>query len=143
MSEEKIAALESASREIETRYATILERLSNTGLILVVLGYVVYVFHLLPLSVSVQDIADNWGLSAKELAAKNLAYKGWDWITYLPGADALSLSSIALLTLTPCFCLMAAALLYIKHKDKAYIIITLLQLFVLAVAVSGFFVSGE
>jgi|GEM_PF-1059232 len=142
ITDKKIQEIESISSEIETRYANILERLSNIGLVLVILGFVVYVFHILPLSISVQSIADNWGHSASDLAAKNIVHTGWSWVKYLPGADVLSLATIALLTMTPFFCLLVTAGFYLKHKDMAYSIITILQLVVLAIAVSGIFASG-
>ncbi|NTV45031.1 MAG: hypothetical protein HGB11_00530 [Chlorobiales bacterium] len=124
---------------VENSYAVALEWVSTIGVIACLAAYLFYIFDLLPLSVSVRTISEHWGISADEAAAKGVVLTGWEWIEHLPNADMLSLASIALLTITPMICLAVASMAFLKLKDHAYTIISILQIIVLLIAVSGFF----
>jgi uncharacterized membrane protein len=125
--------------EVERSYAGVLERVSIGGVVLSILAYVLYVFHLLPLSVSVESIAGHWHVSADELASEGFVTQGWAWISHLPDADILSLAAVGLLTMTPVACLAVASLSFFRQKDYAYTIIAVLQIGALLVAASGVF----
>lgn len=124
---------------VENAYAIALEWVSTIGIIACLSAYVLYVFHLLPLSVSLETISGNWHISSNEAAAKGIVLTGWQWIAHLPKADILSLASIAILTMTPVICLAVAHTGFLKREDYAYTIISILQIVVLLVAVSGYF----
>lgn len=125
--------------DVEKAYATVLERVSWAGVLASLLAYTLYVFHLLPLSVSVESIAGNWHLGADELVSRGIVSSGWAWVANLPSADMLSLAAIAILTLTPVACLLVSSAAFLRSKDYAYALIAFLQILVLAVAVSGVF----
>jgi len=132
---------ESFSAEVERTYAAVLERASIVGIAAIAAAYLLYVLHVLPLSVQVHDIAANWHLGADELVAKGLSPSGWGWIADLGQADVLSLAAIGFLTMTPLVCLAAASASFLKRKDYAFTVIGLLQILVLLVAISGVFTS--
>ncbi|RDD31203.1 DUF1634 domain-containing protein [Prosthecochloris sp. ZM] len=132
---------EAFGADVERSYAGVLEKVSIGGLAASIIAYLLYVLHLMPLSVSVHDIAANWHLSSDELVAKGLASYGWAWAKHLPDADMLSLAAIGLLTLTPVACLAIASLAFLKKRDYAYTVISILQILVLLVAVSGVFIA--
>ncbi len=132
---------ESFGADVERSYAGVLEKVSIGGVAASIAAYLLYVLHLMPLSVSVHDIAANWHLSSDELVAKGLASSGWAWARHLPDADMLSLAAIGLLTLTPVACLIVAAAAFLKRRDYAYTLIGILQIVVLLVAVSGIFTA--
>lgn len=125
--------------EIENSYAVTLEWVLTIGIITIAATYILYIFELLPLSVSAEATSEHWSISADKAAAKGIVSIGWEWIKHIPDADALSLASIALLTLTPMISLIVASMAFFKRKDHAYTIISILQIVVLLIAVSGIF----
>ncbi|ANT63877.1 DUF1634 domain-containing protein [Prosthecochloris sp. CIB 2401] len=125
--------------DVEKAYARVLERVSWAGVLASVVAYTFYVLHLLPLSVSVESIAGHWHLGADELVARGIVPSGWEWVDYLPSADMLSLAALAILSLTPVAALVVASAAFLRRKDYAYVLISLVQIVVLAVAVSGVF----
>lgn len=124
-------------------YAHVLHWASTLGIVFVVLGFTIYVFELLPLSVSIDDIAKNWHLSAAELNRQYHLPTGWAWVADILKGDILSFASIVYLSAATIFCLVAVAGVFLKEKNVIYTIIAILQILVLVFAASGIVGSGH
>ncbi len=118
-------------------YAAVLAWVSICGLVILGLSYIVYLSHLIPLSVPIEAVADNWHLSAEELNAKLHLPQGWDWMADLLHGDIMSFASVIFLAGGTFACLAAVAVAFIRERDVAYSIIVLLQIGVLLAAAAG------
>ncbi len=118
-------------------YAAVLAWVSICGLVLLGLSYIVYLSRLIPLSVPIEAIADNWHLRADELNAKLHLPQGWNWTDDLMHGDILSFASVIFLAGGTFVCLAAVAVAFIRERDVAYSIIVLLQIGVLLAAAAG------
>jgi hypothetical protein len=107
------------------------------GLALLGLGYLAYLARLVPLSVPIEAIAENWHLRAEELTEKLHLPHGWAWTADWKHADVLSFATVVFLASGTIACLAATFVSFIREKDAAYAIIVLLQIAVLLVAASG------
>lgn len=124
-------------------YANVLHWASTLGIVFVVLGFAVYVFELLPLSVSIDDIAQSWHLSAAELNQQYHLPTGWAWVSDILKGDILSFASIVYLSGATIICLVAVAGVFFKEKNIIYTVIAVLQVLVLVFAASGVIGSGH
>lgn len=124
-------------------YARVLHWVSTLGIVFVVSGFAVYVFELLPHSVSIDDIARNWHLSAAELNRQFHLPTGWAWVSDILKGDVLSFASIAYLAAATIVCLVAVTGVFFDEKNVIYSIISILQILVLVFAASGIIGSGH
>ena len=124
-------------------YAHVLHWVSTLGIVLVVSGFAVYVFELLPLSVSIDDIAGNWHRSAAELNHQFHLPTGWVWVSDILKGDVLSFASVAYLAAATIVCLVAVTGVFFNEKNVIYSIISILQILVLVIAASGVIGSGH
>ncbi len=125
---------------VQRVYAQILENVSHVGFALLIGGYFVYIFQLMPLSVPIDAIAQNWHLSAATMQQKLNTPSGWSFFgstSLLMKGDVVSSLSIYYLATATIFCLLFAIPAYIREKNYIYTTISLFQIVVLLVAASG------
>lgn len=131
---------------VQLAYASTLELVSHAIMIVMAIGFVLYILQLLPLTVPVETVASNWHLNATKLQMKIHHHCGWscftDVHTFMHG-DAVSYASVIFLSLATMLCLATAAIAFFKEKNRLYLMITILQVLVLMVAASGLFRSGH
>lgn len=132
--------------KVQLAYANTLEIVSHAIIIVMALGFVLYVLQLLPLTVPVETVAANWHLNATKLQMKIHHHCGWscftDLQTFLHG-DAISYASVIFLSMATLLCLSTAFIAFIREKNQIFAGITMLQVLVLLVAASGIFTSGH
>ena len=131
------------ANRIQLTYATVLSWTSTLGIIFVVAGYLVYVFQLLPSSVTPAEVALHWHLRAAELHKIVPVPSGWDWIYQLGRGDVLSYASVVYLSSVTMICLAVIIPLFLKEKDMIYAVMTLLQVLVLVFAAAGIVSGGH
>ncbi len=131
------------ANRIQLTYATVLSWTSTLGIIFVVAGYLVYVFQLLPSTVSPSEVAMHWHLRAAELHKIVPVPSGWDWIYQLGRGDVLSYASVVYLSSVTMLCLAVIIPLFLKEKDMIYAVMTLLQVLVLVFAAAGIVSGGH
>ena len=131
------------ANRIQLTYATVLSWTSTLGIIFIVAGYFVYVFQLLPSTVSPAEVAMHWGLRAAELHKIVPVPSGWDWIYQLGRGDVLSYASVVYLSSVTMLCLAVIIPLFLKEKDMIYAVMTLLQVLVLVFAAAGIVSGGH
>jgi hypothetical protein len=130
--------------KVQLAYAGILSKATTLGIIFVIIGYIVYVFQLMPLSVPIDQVAGNWGLRASEFHHKvPAAPSGWSSFGQAGTGDALSYISIIYLGAVTMLCLVAAGIAFLREKNMIYTFISFAQLAVLMLAAAGLVSGGH
>lgn len=125
---------------VQLTYANTLEFVSHTVIILLAVGYVLYMTGLLPLEVPVSAIASHWHLSAAQMRETLHQPTGWSVFANPAGllhGDVISYISVIFLALATLICLASAVMVYIGEKMPVYLTISIAQVLVLLVAASG------
>jgi hypothetical protein len=131
---------------VQLVYARTLDYVAHSVIILMAVGYFLYLTELLPLSVPIETIAGNWHLSAGHLQAKLNLPCGWGCFTSPTGilhGDIFSYISVIFLSLATLICLASAVAVFISEKKHLYSAIAALQVLVLLVAASGIMSGGR
>jgi len=129
--------------KVQLAYAAILSKATTLSIVFVILGYVVYIFQLLPLSVPIEQVSENWHLRASEFHQNIHAPFGWNALSDFGKGDALSYISILYLGAVTMFCLVAAGFAFLKEKNVIYTAISFVQLLVLIFAATGILSGGH
>ncbi len=129
--------------EEQLKYASILQIVSLSGLAILILGFLVYIFGVLPNIVPVNKIPEYWGLRVHEFVEKTGMPTGWKWFILLNHGDMVSFLGIALLAAATVVCMLVVLPLFMKKKDTPYVIILLIQIVVLILAASGLITGGH
>lgn len=122
---------------VQLVYASVLDIVSHAGMTLIAAGFLAYVFRLLPLTVSIEDIASHWHLRASDMNNILSVPTGWAWTQDPLHGDVLSFISIVFLAMAAMICLVAVIPVFLGEKNRTYALIALLQVIVLAAAVLG------
>jgi|WetSurMetagenome_2_1015567.scaffolds.fasta_scaffold486459_2 hypothetical protein len=128
---------------VQLVYASVLDIVSHAGMVLVAAGFAAYVFKLLPLTVSIEEVAGHWHMRASEMRHIMHVPTGWSWLGDPLHGDVLSYISIVFLSMAAMICLTSAAAVFMQEKNRIYTIITMLQITVLAAAVAGIAGGGS
>ncbi|NTW57266.1 MAG: DUF1634 domain-containing protein [Chlorobiaceae bacterium] len=122
---------------VQLVYASVLDIVSHTGMVLVAAGFIAYVFRLFTPTVSIEEVAAHWHMRASEMQKVVHVPKGWSWVSDPLHGDVLSFVSIVFLSMAAMICLTSALAVFFQEKNRIYTIITFLQITVLAAAVAG------
>lgn len=123
-------------------YANILFYGCWAGLALMILTYIVYVTGILDPYVSMELVTKFWSQPVGEYLTQNNVPTGWGWATLLGKGDFLNFLGIALLGGLTIICYIPVTLAYLKKKDMAYAVISILEVLVLCFAASGIVGGG-
>lgn len=123
-------------------YANILFYGCWGGLALMILTYIVYVTGILDPYVSMELVTKFWSQPVGEYLTQNNVPTGWGWATLLGKGDFLNFLGIALLGGLTIVCYIPVTLAYLKKKDMAYAVISILEVLVLCFAASGIVGGG-
>ena len=123
-------------------YANILFIGAWTGIVLMVITYLIYIGGILPPHVEVTLIAQNWDKGVDEFLEMTQSPHGWGWITLLGKGDFLNFLGVALLAALTIICYLLLIVGYKKRKDWAYLVIAILEVAVLSLAASGILGTG-
>ena len=129
--------------QAQLRYACILQKATLIGSILLIGGYFVYLLDFLPSYVSVSNIHQFWGLNLQDYISQSGIPLNWGWVSSLNHGDMISYIGIAFLTGVSIICLAAIVPVFLKAKDKNYVVIVVVQIFVFLLAASGFISGGH
>jgi hypothetical protein len=131
---------------VQLAYAKTLDYVAHSVIIVMAVGYLLYLTELLPLTVPIETIAGNWHLSSAHLQAKLNLPCGWECFTSPAGlfhGDIASYISVIFLSLATLICLASAVTVFISEKKHLYSAIATLQVIVLLVAASGIMSGGH
>jgi len=128
---------------VQLAYASVLSVAATLGMVLIAVGYLLYVFDILPSLASAADIAAHWHLKASELHKAVQVPSGWNWIGELGRGDVLSYASIIYLSGATIFCLAFIVPAFIREKNFIYTVLTILQVCILVFAAAGIVSGGH
>jgi hypothetical protein len=121
----------------QRRYARLLAWGTGVGLVLLAIGFVTYVTGLVTPHVTIEKLPQLWGRPAAELLAHSGVSTGWGWGEFIHRGDMLVLAAIALLASCSLPCLAAVIPIFAKRGEHAFVAICILEIAVLALAISG------
>ncbi|NTV20452.1 MAG: DUF1634 domain-containing protein [Chlorobium limicola] len=123
--------------KVQLVYASVLDVVSHIGMALIAAGFLIYVLKLLPLTVSIEDVAAHWHMRAADMNRILTVPSGWSWVQDPLHGDVLSYFSIVFLSMAAMICLVSVIPVFLGEKNRTYALIALLQVMVLAAAVVG------
>ena len=126
----------------QQRYATLLSWGSRSGLGLLVVSFLAYVFGLMPVHVPLEQLPNLWNLPVGDYLKQTDTPTGWNWLTMIDQGDFASLVGIAWLSGCSLICLLAIIPIYARRKDKIFVMLCVFALAVQLLAASGMLRTG-
>ena len=123
-------------------YAKILNYGMWFGLALLTVTFFMYMFGALPNFVPIDDLPKYWGMKAKDYIHLLHAPTGWKWTAYVGNGDYLNFVGLAVLAGLTVLCYLAIIPMLLRKKDKAYLVIAVIEVVVLLLAASGLMKVG-
>jgi ABC-type Na+ efflux pump permease subunit len=121
----------------QLRYAKVLGVGVQIGFVMLVISFLLYVFGVLQPLVPLDQLPKYWGLSASEFVKATHTPTGWSWLPLVGKGDMLNLVGIAVLAGLSGVSSAAVLPIFAKRRETALLVITLLQIVVLAVSASN------
>ena len=137
--------------EEQLLYASILQVGMYIGLALLLVTFALYTSGVIAPAVPVEELPDYWTMNVHDyLEATNRDHlhqehpiSGWSWLTVVGKGDYLNFLGIALLSGVTIVCFLGIVPTLIRKKDKAYVIMALLEVAILTLAASGILAVGH
>ena len=129
--------------KVQLAYAGILGKATTIGIALIIAGYAIYVFQLIPLSVPIEHVAGNWHLRAAEFHKQIDAPLGWSCFSAPGYGDTISYITLIYLGTVTMLCLFVAGIAFLREKNGIYTAISFIQLLVLIFAAAGVVSGGH
>lgn len=123
-------------------YANLLLIGMVAGIIIMMITYAIYLTGLLEPHVNMQVISANWGKGIHEYLEITHSPHGWGWFGLLGKGDFLNYIGFVLLGLMTIICYIVLVRGYARRNDRAFAIISILEIVVLSLAASGILGSG-
>ena len=127
----------------QQRYATWLSWGARSGLAILVVTFLAYVFGWLPARIALEQMPNVWNLSAHDYLQQTGAPTGWHWLTLTGQGDFAGLLGIAWLSGCSLLCLLAVMPIYAKRKDWVFVALCIIALLVQLLAASGILTAGH
>ncbi len=123
-------------------YANILFVGAWTGIVLMIITYLIYIGGILSPHVDLALITQHWGKGVDEFLEITHSPHGWGWLTLLSKGDFINFLGVALLALLTIICYLLLIVGYKKRGDWVYFLIAVLEVAVLSLAASGILGTG-
>jgi hypothetical protein len=124
--------------EAQRRYAKWLRWTTRVGVVLLVVTFAIYITGVVPDYVPISRLPSLWGLPAAEVLRQTHIAPGWHgWASLILHGDMLVLGTLGALICSSILCLAAALPIFWKRGEHALVIISVMQIVVLAIAASG------
>ena len=133
-------------------YAGILEKGMLIGLVLMFITFALYVFGIMKPAIPVDQIANFWSTPVHDYLVNidnNFLHRdgnlitGWKWFTLIGFGDFLNFIPVAILSGVTIICYAAIVPMLFAKGDKAYAIMAILEVIILAGAASGLLAVGH
>ncbi len=119
-------------------YARWLAAGSRLSFALLAATFIMYLTGAVPALVPIEELPKYWALSAAEYAAATGTPTGWRWLDFLGRSDVMNLVGIACVATVTLVCFARLVPEFVRQRDSVYTAIALMELWVLALAASGF-----
>ena len=128
--------------EEQILYSKILNAGMLIGLASLIITFILYAAGFIEPLIPLEKIQSYWVLSVHEYLKQSGMQAGWAWFGNLSYGDMLNFLPIAVRSLLTIICYASIIPVLLLKKDKAYVVIAILEIIVLAVAASGILGSG-
>jgi len=128
--------------EEQIAYAKILNIGMWLGLAVLIITFIIYVSGMLACHVPITDLSKYWSMKSKDFIHACNAPTGWGWTMLIGRGDYVNFIGIAMLSGLTMLCYLVILPILYRKKDKAYVIIAIAEVLVLALAASGLLKSG-
>ena len=140
MNEQAAKRLKPMSEQIT--YANMLFIGAWTGIVLMLITYLIYVTGIISPHVDIAMIVQNWDKGVDEYIKITHSPHGWGWLRLLARGDFLNFIGLTLISVLTIFCYLFLVAGYQKRKDWVYFFICLFEIAVLTLAASGILGTG-
>ncbi len=125
------------------QYSRLLFWGSWLAIVILLITYAIYVFGVVEPYIPHEKIPQYWSMASDEYVHKADAPVGWEWTSLLNKGDYLNFVGVVLLAGMTIICFIICLIPgYIKQKDPAFLIISILEVAVLVLAASGILGGG-
>jgi hypothetical protein len=121
----------------QQRYATLLSWGSRSGLVILTVSFIAYVFGWLPAHIPLEQLPNHWILPSAEHVNLTNSPTGWKWLAMTHKGDFMGLFGIAWLSGCSLICLAAIIPIYSHRKDTVFVILCVAALLIQMLAASG------
>ncbi|MDD5249409.1 MAG: hypothetical protein PHY45_10510 [Rhodocyclaceae bacterium] len=121
----------------QLRYAKVLSLGVQTGFLILVVSFILYMAGVLTPLVPVDQLPNYWGLSASEFAKATGTPTGWAWLALIGKGDVLNLLGIVVLASVSAVSTLAVLPIFARRGDWAHVAISVLLVLVLAVSAAN------
>ena len=130
-------------KEEQIVYANLLDIGMKIGLAVLIITFVIYLLGLLPNQIPINELPNLWKLNVHDFLEKTGFPTGWGWFKSINKGDYLNYIPIAFLGGLTILCYIRVLPIFMKKKDTAYTILTLLEILILVLAAAGIFKIGH
>lgn len=127
----------------QQRYATWLSWGARSGLLILAVTFLAYVFGWMPVRIPLDQMPNVWNLSAHDYIKQTGAPTGWHWLTMIGLGDFAGLLGIAWLAGCSLLCLLVVMPIYARRKDWVFVVLCVIALLVQLLAASGILTAGH
>jgi hypothetical protein len=128
--------------EEQIAYANVLNIGMWFGLALLIITFFVYLSGIMPSYVPIDDLPKYWTMRVHDFNVALNAPTGWGWTALVGRGDYLNFVGIAILSGLTILCYLVILPILIRKKDRAYVIIAIVEVLVLSLAASGLLKTG-
>ena len=132
---EQSSAFENASEQ--KLYARIVYHMNHVGLLVLVIGFSLYLTGALSPHVPLEELPQYWSLSLYQYLEQTGAPTGWQWISELGYGDVAPLLGIAILASVTLICYLALFFQFLRRGAKSLVILTAIELFFMFLSASN------
>ncbi len=137
MNADKDKTRESVFPALSRTFGAIEQAGVRIGVAVMVTGFVLYVSGALAPFVSVEKLVRNWGSQAEHFVRQTGLPTGWGWTRLLGHSDMLALAGLILLSSAVIAAYLGLIPRLARERNRAYLLLVVLQLGVFALAASG------
>jgi hypothetical protein len=124
-------------------YGNILLIGSLTGIVLLVITFILYVSGAVAPFIPVEELPKLWGMKAHDYVELTKVPTGWGWLAYLGKGDYMNYIGVAILAGLTILGYLVLLPAYLKRKDGIYSVIVLVEIVVLVLAAAGVVAAGH
>ena len=122
---------------LQNRYAGWLAFGVRLGFGALLASFVVYMTGLVPPGILPEDLPRYWSLPVVDYVRATGAPKGWSWVLRLGESDLMNFVGVGILGSTTIGCYLAVLPLFVRARERAFVLICLSEIAVLLAAASG------
>jgi len=128
---------------VQLLYAVLLDWGARIGLLMLVLGFALYLLGVLVPLVPLEQMPGLWSQPSGSYLTQTGTPTGWGWLALVHKGDLLNLVGVALLAGCSLPPLLGVAGLYLRQRDWPMAAICMLIVAVIALAASGALTAGH